>query len=288
MTRAIVGLFGLACLVLLVSSKPVAGQGPVKKIKNSVGMERAEIPTGKFIMGSPPPGKDKQSSGKDAHEAEPAHEVTLTRPFSMGVFEVTQREFATVMGGDNSSHFQGAALLRLLGQKTRSSQYPVEQVDHADAKKFCARLSALPAEKAAGRVYRLPTEAEWERAARGSNGGLYPWGNDTPDCDHAASRACDGGVTVVATHPAGMSPEGVYDMAGNAWEWVSDGYVADFYADSPAQDPEVPVDGAGLSSVRGVDGWSDVTVLRSTNREMVIPDAVSPLVGFRCVSESAR
>ena len=283
MTRAIVGLFGLACLVLLVSSKPVAGQGPVKKIKNSVGMELAEIPTGKFIMGSPPPGKDKQSSGKDAHEAEPAHEVTLTRPISMGVFEVTQREFATVMGGDNSSHFQGAALLRLLGQKTRSSQYPVEQVDHADAKKFCARLSALPAEKAAGRVYRLPTEAEWEFACRAGSKTSYCFGEDETDLRFSAWFLVNANEM---THPVGLKAPnawGLHDMHGNVWEWCAD--WQEKYPLARVTDPLGPEMGSHRICRGGA--WANpVLECRSAARYWLTPASRNNTLGFRVAMES--
>jgi formylglycine-generating enzyme required for sulfatase activity len=220
------------------------------------------IPAGPFEMGC-----DATVHPECTGDEAPVHTISLS-PYWIEATEVTTLQWRAC--------FEAHVCPALDGEPT-ADDAPVGFVPRQGADTYCEWL---------GR--RLPTEAEWERAARGSNGGLYPWGNDTPDCDRAASRACDGGVTVVATHPTGVSPEGAYDMAGNAWEWVSDGYVADFYADSPTQDPVVPSGGAGLSSVRGVDGWSDVTMLRSTNREMVIPDAVSPLVGFRCVSESAQ
>ena len=112
-----------------------AGLESAKPI-NSIGMEFKLIPAGKFTMG----------------EGDDAHEVTLTKPFKMGVHEVTQAQYEQVMGV-NPSHFKGA-------------ENPVEKVSWDDAVEFCRRLSDLPAEKAAGNVYRLPSEAEWECACR--------------------------------------------------------------------------------------------------------------------------
>jgi len=160
-----------------------------------------------------------------------------------------------------------------LREASGPADLPITGVGVDTAEQYCA-----------WRHRRLPTEAQWERAARGPDGGLYPWGDEAPDCDRVASRACDGGLRPVATHPAGASPEGVLDMAGNAWEWVTDGYDPMFYGEPQDPDPIASVPG-GLRIVRGVDGWSDPAILRATNREMAIGDAVSQLVGFRCVEE---
>jgi formylglycine-generating enzyme required for sulfatase activity len=220
-----------------------------------------EIPAGSFDMGC-----DAAVHPECTGDEAPVHRLQLSA-FWIEATEVTAAQWRACEAAHACPALAGAAA---------GDDVAVGFVPHADADAYCHWL---------GR--RLPTEAEWERAARGPNGGLYPWGDDAPDCERAASRACDGGITVVATHPDGRSPEGVYDMAGNAWEWVSDGYNAEYYTTSPAEDPEMDDATAGLRSVRGVDGWSDLSVLRSTNREMAIPDAVSPLVGFRCVSEEA-
>ena len=119
-------------------------------------MEFKLIPAGKFIMG----------------EGDQAHEVTQTKPFKIGVHEVTQAQYEQVMGV-NPSHFKGA-------------DNPVEKVSWDDAVEFCRRLSDLPAEKAAGHVYRLPTEAEWEYACRAGTTTKYSFGDDESDLgDHA-------------------------------------------------------------------------------------------------------
>ncbi len=115
---------------------------------NSIGMEFKLIPAGKFIMG----------------EGDQAHEVTLTKPFKIGVHEVTQAQYEQVMGVNPS--------------KYKGSDNPVEMVSWEDAVEFCRKLSELPAEKEAGNVYRLPTEAEWEYACRAGTTTKYSFGND--------------------------------------------------------------------------------------------------------------
>ncbi|MDP2309387.1 MAG: SUMF1/EgtB/PvdO family nonheme iron enzyme [Pseudomonadota bacterium] len=214
-----------------------------------------EIPAGPFAMGC-----DLAIHPECTPDESPVHTVELSA-FRIEVTEVTVAQWGACMDAFACPELVGIA---------DPADFPVVAVPLEAAVGYCTWQ---------GR--RLPTEAEWERAARGADGGLYPWGDEVPDCDRAASRRCDGGMTPVATHPSGISPEGIYDMAGNAWEWVSDWYDPLFYGASPSQDPEMI--GGGLRIVRGADGWADPSVLRATNREMAIPDAVSQTVGFRCV-----
>ena len=150
MGRKAVGFFVVVCLMLVGLLHPAWSRAPAEKpgkLKNSIGMEFASIPAGKFLMGSP-------ATEKERNPDETQHEVTLTQGFRMGVHEVTQAQYEQVMG-KNPSEFKGA---------TR----PVETVSYKDALEFCQKLSDLPAEKAAGRKYRLPTEAEWEYSCTSS------------------------------------------------------------------------------------------------------------------------
>ena len=154
MCRKAVGFVVLFSLVLVGLSHPAWSQAPSEKpgkLKNSIGMEFASIPAGKFLMGSP--------ATEEGRDQENQHEVTLTQGFRMGVHEVTQAQYEQVMG-QNPSYFKGATL-------------PVETVRYNDALEFCQKLSDLPAEKAAGRKYRLPTEAEWEYACRAGTSRLF-------------------------------------------------------------------------------------------------------------------
>ena len=126
------------------------------EITNSIVMKLRLIPAGEFMMGSP-------GMESDRSDNETQHRVSITKPFYLGVTEVTQEQYQKVMV-KNRSQYKGP-------------QNPVETVSWADAVEFCRKLSALPAEKAAGYEYRLPTEAEWEYACRAGTSTSYSFGD---------------------------------------------------------------------------------------------------------------
>jgi len=183
-----------------------------------MGMKFKLIPAGKFTMG-----------GLLPIEGDDAHEVTLTKPFKMGVHEVTQAQYEQVMGS-NPSKFEGA-------------DNPVENVSWLEALEFCRKLSALPAEKAAGNVYRLPTEAEWEYACRAGTTTQFSFGDDDSDLGDYAWYADNSDDK---THPVGSKQPnawGLYDMHGNVWEWCLDWHGD--YPSGAVTDPTGPSEAWG-------------------------------------------
>ena len=273
MNRKAVVFFVFACLMLVGLFHPAWCQATAEKpgkLKNSIGMEFANIPAGKFLMGSPATEKERSPN-------ETQHEVTLTQGFRMGVHEVTQAQYEQVMG-KNPSHFKGATL-------------PVETVSYDDALAFCQKLSDLPAEKAAGRKYRLPTEAEWEYCCRAGTSTPLHFGNEL----NGTQANCDGnnpygttkkGPYLEKTSPVGSYPAnawGLYDMHGNVWEWCQD-----WYGDYPKQsvtDPRGPE--VGSDCVFRGGGWSDGAAnCRSAVRYWGVP-SLRDGFGFRLALSSS-
>lgn len=250
---------------------------PSTRVVNSLGMEFVLVPAGTFNMGSPDDEPTRES------DEGPRHKVIISRPTLMGRCEVTQAEYLAVMG-ENPSHFHAG--------HGGGPDHPVENVSWREAAEFCRRLSALPAEAAAGLRYRLPTEAEWEHACRAGTDTAFSVGGELSLRDAAFNgiRLCgdspDGrypnaGTLPVARRPA--NPHGLHDMHGNVWEWCWDSPRD--YADGPrATDPSGPAD-VLRRTLRG-GAWEDCARLcRSARRNNAPPTFRHKYVGFRVVCE---
>jgi len=230
-----------------------AGVQPVGPfITNSLGMQFALIPAGKFMMGSSVEDRKKveqhfKDSGQDPENykeyldrEQPQHEVEITEPFHMGVYQVTQEEWETVMGKDeNRSYFRkgGGGKAKVKGLDTR--RFPVENVSWNDTQKFLAALNKQGKEKGEKYLYRLPTEAEWEYACRGGSTSLYHFGDKLTY--HEAVFNWDYPIgsndkktylgRPVAVDDKNYQPNafGLYHMHGNVWEWCADRFDANYY-----------------------------------------------------------
>ena len=232
-------------------------------------MRLALIPAGDFLMGSPD--LDKKAFDNE----KPQHRVRITRPFYLGVYEVAQQEYETVMGR-NPSWFSATGKYkdRLAGQDTR--RHPVESVSWNDAITFCNKLSEREGlrlyyrsgveEPSGGDGYRLPTEAEWEYACLRGSTTRYSFGDDAASLGEFAWYDGNPGSQ---THPVGQKRPnafGLYDMHGNVWEWCWDGYEERYYANSPTDDPLGPSQAADRVD-RGGSWDNDPRDARSANRD---------------------
>ncbi len=223
-------------------------------------MQMILIQPGEFSMGSP-----LTEKGRGSDEVQ--HRVRITKPFYIGKYEVTQEQWKAVMG-DNPSFFKGA-------------KNPVEKVSWNDCQNFIERLNRI----VPGGGFRLPTEAEWEYAARAGTTTRFYWGDD-PDYTEIDKYAWYNKNSARRTHPVGTkkpNPWGLYDTSGNVWEYS--GYYQKDYPLGLQIDPKGP--GSGEERVfRGGSWKSRAWYCRSANRGGLNPDFRSSNFGFRIANPS--
>ena len=248
-----------------------SGGSQTGEITGKDGAPMVLIPAGPFPMGVPPGDRD---GGRDEY---PRHEVTLDA-FYIDKFEVTNGRYIEFVRATNHripQHPKDPS--RNLWQKNMMPESvadrPVINVDWYDAEAYC---------KWAGK--RLPTEAEWEKAGRGVDDRRFPWGNVEPTAKHLNyNQRWIGEKTLmpVGSYELGKSPYGVYDMAGNVWEWVNDWYDDRYYEKSPAKNPPGPE--TGSHKVLRSSGWQvETPLVRIFTRVKSDPLIRNESTGFRC------
>jgi len=248
------------------------------RLCNSIGLQLVMLPPGSFLMGSP-----EAEEGRCENEL-PQKEVAISRGFYIGIHLVTQRQYERVIGA-NPSYFHS-------GSKG-SPDHPVEQVSWTDAQTFCERLSNRDEERAAGRLYRLPTEAEWEYACRAGTSSPFWWGatasssranffDETPSS--GAEPAFPGQTSSVGQYPP--NPWGLFDMHGNVYEWCADWYEEPYAILGHKSELPGPQEGTGRVW-RGGSWFNSSHASRAARRLANRPSFRNFLTGFRVVMSLA-
>lgn len=269
---------------------------------NSIGMKFKNIPAGSFYMGSCKlSAADKEANKKrqfmgmasksaacpsggttdnDASDNEtPQHKVRISKGFQMGIYEVTLGQFKKFIAGSGRDNLITDDFIK---NNSHGDSAAVTEVSWNDAQAFIRWLN----KKEGGNRYRLPTEAEWEYAARAGTNTIYSWGNAKSQAGSYAwydTNAYDVGRKYA--HAVGTkkpNPWGFYDMHGNVWEWVQDWYDENYYRNSSSTDPKGASSGR-LRVYRGGSWYYDAWYLRSANRFNDSPGYRDSNLGFRLV-----
>lgn len=260
---------GLEPDAMLIDAAIGVDAAPDAMLPDAPPAELVLVPAGQFLRGCNAAVED--CTGVLQADELPSGQVTLSA-FRIDKTEVTQDAYQQCMAAGECSPPAGNFDPSLYGV------YPVVRVTWAQALDYCNWKGG-----------RLPTEAEWEKAARGTDGRAYPWGNSAPTCTFAYYADCPGGTTTAApvgSRPAGASPYGVLDMAGNVSEWVADWYNGSYYATGPTTDPSGPDTGTN-KTIRGGSWNAEITNLRSADRFAIPPTGDSaPNHGFRCAYDA--
>jgi serine/threonine-protein kinase len=222
-------------------------------------MEMVCVPAGEFLMGS----ADNDPEARD--DEKPQHTVYLDA-FWIDTTEVTNAQYRKCVEAgecEEPGYWDDSDL--------NAPDQPVVCVSWEDARDYAAWAGG-----------RLPTEAEWEKAALGTEGRIYPWGNSPPDCSKANYAGCAGRPVAVGSHPDGASPYGAQDLAGNVWEWVADWYDGAYYSKSPVSNPQGSDSGIRRVLRGGSFDFSEGRI-RCACRYWANPDHMIRRVGFRVV-----
>jgi formylglycine-generating enzyme required for sulfatase activity len=218
------------------------------------------VPAGEFFMGC------NKKVDKACFENEKPGRTVVLDAFAIDTYEVTVASYRRCVGA-------GKCTVPNTGGSCNWSdpdhvQHPINCVNWTQADEYCRWVGK-----------RLPTEAEWEKATRGTDGRVYPWGNGWE-----ASKAnvdSSNGTVPVGSYPAGISPYGAHDMTGNVWEWTADWYTDDYHKNGPTQNPKGPEQGA-FRSVRGGSWGYHPRDVRASSRGRYTPGVRLGSLGFRC------
>jgi formylglycine-generating enzyme required for sulfatase activity len=242
--------------IVLLTGSAVAGQVPSAPPPD---VAWAAIPAGVFQMGCVP--ADRRCN----NDEEPRHAVTLTKPFELMVTEVTVKTYRAVVSEVEPQP-----------PWSTTPEHPIVIVTWDEASAYCEAIGG-----------RLPTEAEWEYAARGGrDGAIYPWGDDAPVAEpHSAKGAVFENDRALPVKTFGPNGYGLFDMAGNVWEWTAD--ASTLYTEDARTDPAGALTGS-TRIVRGGAFADDSSNLRVSNRTPNQQGRVNVNVGFRCARDVVR